>query len=162
MAPKCLLAALLLAGCSSLTSTTTSELGGIGGAAIARAVTADPLAVTGIGLGVQAGTHAGTRYAQKNVHRETQDEIARAAAPLRVGEVAHWQSHHTPLLERNEHGEVTVSRLIGSGDLHCKEAVFSVDSVTPRAFYVTVICRDGATWRWATAEPATERWGALQ
>ena len=31
-----------------------------------------------------------------------------------------------------------------------------------REFYVTTICRDGAQWRWASAEPATARWGSLQ
>ena len=44
--------------------------------------------------------------------------------------------------------------------------VFSVDRATKagpdRAFYTTMVCRDGAAWKWASAEPATERWGALQ
>ncbi len=153
-------------GCTSLADTTSSEVGGIGGAAIARAVTADPAAVTGIGLGVQAGARAGTRYAERNVHRQTQDDIARAAGPLRVGDVAQWRSHHGSLVERNEHGRVTVSRIISTSDLQCKEAVFSVDSVkdsVPRsAFYVAIVCLDGGKWKWASAEPATERWGALQ
>ncbi|MBV8524582.1 MAG: hypothetical protein JOY71_21080, partial [Acetobacteraceae bacterium] len=34
--------------------------------------------------------------------------------------------------------------------------------VPRRTFYTTNICLDGTTWRWAAAEPATERWGALQ
>ena len=44
--------------------------------------------------------------------------------------------------------------------------MFSVETtrrrVVQRAFYVATICQDGARWRWASAEPATERWGALQ
>ena len=48
-----------------------------------------------------------------------------------------------------------------------KDVVFSVeqtkrDVVTGRAFYLTMICRHGDQWRWAAAEPATERWGSLQ
>lgn len=30
------------------------------------------------------------------------------------------------------------------------------------SFYVATICRDGPKWKWASAEPATGRWGALQ
>lgn len=30
------------------------------------------------------------------------------------------------------------------------------------SFYVATICRDGPKWKWASAEPATARWGALQ
>lgn len=36
------------------------------------------------------------------------------------------------------------------------------DSHPLSAFYVATICLDGTTWKWASAEPATERWGALQ
>jgi hypothetical protein len=61
---------------------------------------------------------------------------------------------------------VTVSRLIGGTELSCKEIVFSVDATRDgaavSAFYVATICRDGTRWRWATAEPATSRWGSLQ
>lgn len=31
-----------------------------------------------------------------------------------------------------------------------------------RSFFITVICKDGPVWKWASAEPATARWGALQ
>ena len=61
---------------------------------------------------------------------------------------------------------MTVSRLFGAADLNCKEIVFTVDAVkdkaTVSAFYVATICRDASTWRWASAEPATARWGSLQ
>jgi hypothetical protein len=36
------------------------------------------------------------------------------------------------------------------------------DQQKRRAFYTASVCRDGPTWKWATAEPATERWGSLQ
>jgi hypothetical protein len=31
-----------------------------------------------------------------------------------------------------------------------------------RAFYTANVCLDGKQWKWASAEPATERWGSLQ
>jgi hypothetical protein len=69
-------------------------------------------------------------------------------------------------LEADEQGEVTVSRTLGGVDIQCKEIVFSVEHAkqagTTREFYTATVCRDGAEWKWATAEPATERWGALQ
>jgi hypothetical protein len=46
--------------------------------------------------------------------------------------------------------------------------VFSVDReatenrAADTAFYVASVCRDGNKWKWASAEPATPRWGALQ
>jgi hypothetical protein len=50
--------------------------------------------------------------------------------------------------------------------LQCREIVFSSipwwTSKPQRAFYTAAICRNGQTWKWASAEPATERWGALQ
>ncbi|WP_255646830.1 hypothetical protein [Inquilinus sp. Marseille-Q2685] len=40
--------------------------------------------------------------------------------------------------------------------------MFSVEGEKDKAFYVAVICQNGETWKWASAEPATERWGSLQ
>jgi hypothetical protein len=59
-----------------------------------------------------------------------------------------------------------VTRLIGSADFACREIVFSVDTVENnaphRAFYTATVCQDGTAWKWASAEPATARWGTLQ
>ena len=56
--------------------------------------------------------------------------------------------------------------MIGTAELSCKEIIFSTDQTSrgqpSQAFYTATVCRDGAMWRWASAEPATERWGALQ
>ena len=63
---------------------------------------------------------------------------------------------------------MTVSRVLGGADIQCKEIVFSVDhdatkdAAATSAFYVAAVCRDGDAWKWASAEPATDRWGALQ
>lgn len=162
---RCLAASLLcltmLAGCTSLLTESTSAGAGVAAAGISRAVTKDPAVVTGIGLGVQAAARAGLQYTERKVHQTEQDSIAAVAGDLPVGSVAKWQVVHDIPVESNEHGEVTVSRTLGNADITCKEIVFSVDDST-RAFYTAAVCRDGAVWKWATAEPATERWGALQ
>jgi hypothetical protein len=66
----------------------------------------------------------------------------------------------------DEEGDLVVVRVIGSDAFSCKEIVFSVDRIEmdapARAFYTATVCRDCAVWKWASAEPATERWGALQ
>ena len=153
-------------GCSSVVNTGAADLVGIAGAAVAGAVSGNPGVAAGIGLGAQAGARAGMQYGQRRVHRGAQDRIAAAAGPLKVGEVAPWETERKPPFEESEQGRVTVSRVISVTSLECKEIVFSVDSAAegaPRsAFYVAMVCRDGAAWKWASAEPATERWGGLQ
>ncbi|MCB4824753.1 hypothetical protein [Roseicella aerolata] len=157
---------LLLPGCQALLTETTSTLAGIGGASISDAVGADAAITTGIGLGVQALGRAGLQYAQRKTHQAAQDHIAATAGPLPVGGTAAWATSHTIPVEPNERGQVAVSRTISSGPLECKEIVFSVENgsgeALRRAFYLAAICRDGERWKWASAEPATERWGSLQ
>jgi hypothetical protein len=161
-------ASMALSGCSSLYTESATAGAGIGGAALAAKVTSNAAVATGIGLGVVAAAKAGVQYSQRVVHRDTQDHIAMAAGPLEVGAVTPWSVTHRIPIEDDEHGRVTVSRTISTGPLACKEIVFSVDqAATPNvpassAFYVASICRDGQAWKWASAEPATERWGALQ
>jgi hypothetical protein len=158
--------AAALAGCSSLLTESAGAGAGVAGAGIAGAVTKNAAVTSGIGLGVNAAALAGVKALEKRVHRTEQDEIAAAAGPLAVGATAPWVATHRVPIERSEHGELTVSRLIQAGDLDCKEVVFSVERGTKagrdKSFYTTTICRDGEVWRWATAEPATSRWGALQ
>lgn len=160
--------AALLSGCNSLYSEGATAGAGIAGAAIASKVTNNAAVATGIGLGAVAGARAGVQYTQRVAHRYTQEQIAKAAGPLDVGGVAPWSTHHSFPIEDDEQGRVTVSRMISIGPLDCKEIVFAVDTPTKAdkaaqsAFYVATICRDGPVWKWASAEPATERWGALQ
>lgn len=141
-------------------------MAGVGGAAVAASVTSDAAVATGIGVGVQSLAQAGVQRAQKSVHTTFQDKIAAVAGGLAVGEVGSWEMVHPVPIEPASRGEVTVSRTVGARSLECREIVFSVDN-GPRAesskgFYVAMICRDGARWKWASAEPATERWGSLQ
>jgi hypothetical protein len=157
-----------LSGCSSLYSEGATTSAGIAGAALAAKVTSNAAVATGIGLGAVAAARAGVQYSERVVHKNTQDGIARIAGPLEVGAVAPWSVTHSVPIEDDERGRVTVSRAISTGALDCKEIVFSVDQTATKnvpassAFYVASICRDGDNWKWASAEPATERWGALQ
>jgi hypothetical protein len=161
-----LLCAAALSGCGSVLTATTSDVAGIAGAGVAGAVTKSPAAAAGIGLGIAAGANAGLQYVERDVHRDEQDRIAEAAGGLQPGIIGHWNVSHRIPIEDDEHGDLVVTRLIGSADFHCKEIVFSVDTrekkVDHRAFYTATVCQDGAAWKWASAEPATARWGALQ
>jgi hypothetical protein len=157
-----------LSGCSSFYTEGATAGAGIAGAALAAKVTNNAAVATGIGLGAVAAARAGVQYSERVVHRNTQDGIAKIAGPLEVGAIAPWSVTHSMPIEDDEHGRVTVSRTISAGALDCKEIVFSVDHIATKnvpassAFYVASICRDGDAWKWASAEPATERWGALQ
>ncbi len=155
-----------VSGCGSLFNEGAAAGAGVGGALIASKITNNAAVASGIGLGALAGAQAGVKYVEKNTHADEQNAIAAAAGPLSIGQVGNWKSHHFIELDPNEAGRVTVSRVISAASLDCKEIVFSVDTMkkqTPTsAFYVATICRDGQQWKWASAEPATERWGSLQ
>lgn len=162
-----LLCCFTLSACGSLLTEGGAAGAGVASASVAGAITKNSTVTAGIGLGVNAAASAGVKMLEKKAHGTEQDSIATAAGPLDVGGTAPWSSGHYKIsVERNEHGQLTVSRLIRAGDLDCKEVVFSVDRVAKgkpdRAFYTTIVCRDGAVWKWAAAEPATARWGALQ
>jgi hypothetical protein len=155
-----------LTGCSAVVSTSAGELAGIASAAVAGAVTSNPGVAAGIGLGAQAGARAGVDYAERRIQHATQDRIAQAAGPLKPGEVAAWQTDQRAPLAGGDQGRVTVSRVVSLASVECKEIVFSVerreDDMPRNAFYVAMVCREGAAWQWASAEPATARWGGLQ
>ena len=157
---------LALSGCGSLLGATTADVAGIAGAGIASGVTKSPTAAAGIGLGIAAGANAGLQYVQRVVHRAEQNQIAETAGTLEPGAVATWSISHDIPIEDDEHGSVVVTRVIGDKSFTCKEIVFSVDSTEKkqvvRAFYLATVCRDADKWKWASAEPATERWGPLQ
>lgn len=157
---------LMLSGCGSLLTEGTADLAGVAGAGVASRVTNSAAGAAAIGLGVRSVASEGLKFATRRVHRSEQDAIAQAAGPLEPGALQAWSIRHSVPIEDNEAGQVVVSRAFGAGSFRCKEIVFSVDTVTrqgpQRAFYTATICQDGSTWRWASAEPATERWGPLQ
>ncbi|WP_439894384.1 hypothetical protein ACS7SF_22770 (plasmid) [Ralstonia sp. 25C] len=164
------LSTFALSGCSSLMSEGTTAAAGIGGAAIAAKVTDNAAVATGIGLGVQAGARAALQHSQRVVHTETQDHIAQIAGALPDNTVGNWQIKHRIPLEPDERGRVVVTRSINGPLVNCKEILFTVDGAgkdndsgaAQVDFFIASICHDGKQWKWATAEPATARWGSLQ
>jgi hypothetical protein len=190
-APLALGLLLLMAGCGQVLTESTADVAGVAGAGIAGAVTKDATAGAAIGLGVSSVANAGLQYAERRVHGAEQDRIAQAAGGLPQGAAGVWSVSHDVAIEPDEHGEVVVTRILaarpaGGIGFTCKEIVFSVDGdPTPgdhaagdtangaaatagagtgpaRAFYTATICQDGTHWKWASAEPATARWGTLQ
>jgi hypothetical protein len=166
LASASILSLVLLGGCTSLLTEGTAAGAGAAGAAIAHGVTNNAGVTTGIGLGVQAGARAGVQYAERRVHETEQNNIAEVAGTLAVGSVGTWNVVHDIPIEADEHGRIAVSRVLSGEGFLCKEIVFSVDHTvehgTSSEFYTATVCRDGEHWKWATAEPATERWGSLQ
>ena len=161
----CVTGAAALSGCASLLTEGSAAGAGVAGAGIAGALTKDASTTAAIGLGVNAAALAGVKALEKHVHADEQQRIATVAGALAPGATAAWAVRHGARLEADKHGRVTVSRLIQAGDVDCKEVVFTVEREGRRpetAAYVTTVCRSGAVWRWASAEPSTRRWGALQ
>jgi len=159
--------AVALSGCGSLLAEGSSAGAGILGGVVAGKVTDNAGAAAGIGIGIQAAAKAGVQYGQRKIHGEAQQQIADVAGALKLGEVGHWKTALSLPLESEEAGRVTVSRIISTGALDCKEVVIAVDRsdnkpLPASQFYVADICRSGQQWAWASAEPATRRWGALQ
>ena len=156
------LSLLMLSGCGSFLTEGASDAAGVVGAGASASVTKNAAVAAAVGLGAQSLALAGVHYLERRVHGAEQDAIATTAGSLAPDEVAQWSIRHIVPIENNEHGEVVVSRIVGSDPLLCKEIVFSVDEAKQRNFYVATVCRSGGTWKWATAEPAVARWGGLQ
>ena len=156
------------AGCSDILASGTAAGAGIASAGISNSFTKSAAVATGIGLGVAAGANAGLQYAERRVHKAEQDRIAEAAGNLPPNVIGQWSVVHPIPIENNEHGELVVVRDIGGTGFACKEIVFSVDTdggkneAPHRSFFTATVCLDNGRWQWATAEPATARWGALQ
>nr|WP_294519709.1 hypothetical protein [uncultured Rhodopila sp.] len=155
-----LAAVLPLAACNSVSEITGLITGGAAGAA-----TGSPAVGFLVGVTVDAAANAGVSYVTRVWHGAEQDAIARAAADVPEGEEVPWRIVH-PLPIGNEHGRLRVVRAIESPLAACKEIAFSVDEGTgeklKREWFITSICKQDKTWKWAAAEPAVERWGYLQ
>lgn len=155
-----------LAGCESVLTEGAATAAGVAGTAAASLVTSSATAAAAIGLGVNSAADEGLKYVRRRVHNTEQDAIAASAGPLADGAVAPWQASHSLPIERDEHGQVVVAHSFGVGQFRCKDIVFSVETEgkagPQRAFYTATVCQDGGAWRWASAEPATARWGGLQ
>jgi hypothetical protein len=82
-----------------------------------------------------------------------------------VGEARPWEVRHD-LPIGNARGEGQVLRAVETPLAECREVLFSVASGkgpgAARRWFLTSACRQAGGWKWAAAEPATERWGSLQ
>lgn len=154
-------AAWLLCGCSSIGGIS----GGVAGLA-SGAATANPGVGIAVGIGVKAAVDATVKTVLRDWSDEEQTRIATAIGGTAVGRRGNWEVVHS-LPYKNAHGEFTVLRAFETPLVNCKEALFTVAegdaaaAATPPTF-VTTVCRGDAGWRWALAEPAVARWGALQ
>ena len=149
--------ALALGGCSSVSGVVGVVVGAAAGGASANPA---------VGFAVGVGTAAVSDYAIKRVtrswHEGEQDAIAQTAGGVAAGGTAPWRIVHSLPLG-NEHGELEVVRDIPNPLAACKHVLFSVESKgDPTDWYSVDICQQQDRWKWASAEPAVERWGYLQ
>jgi hypothetical protein len=161
VAPLALTSALLLAGCSSV--------GAIAGAAVGAstgAATVNPIVGYVTAVGVNAGVDALQKYIARVRQGAEQDAIVSAVGEMQPGESRPWKIVHDIPMFDDEHGRMQVVRAIDTPLVQCKEVLFTVDSGRgaheKRVPYVTDACHDTKGWKWAAAEPATERWGYFQ
>lgn len=161
--PRTLAWLVLLAACLSGCSTIGSFTGAVAGIATGAATTNPAVAVT-VGIGVKTATDALMKVATRRVSRAEQDAIAAAAGGTSVGESASWEASH-PFGFGSRSGEVRVMRTIETALAPCKEILFALadgESEGQRQWFAASICRQADQWKWASAEPAVERWGNLQ
>jgi hypothetical protein len=156
----CVGASLLTSGCSSVGAASGAAAGVASGL-----VTANPAVGIGVGIAVQSATDEAVKRYMRSMHSDQQNEIAALAGGMPVGATKPWSVKHTMPIE-NGHGEVRVTRAFTSALAICKDFVFSVaDSDKPDAhedWYTASACLQDKGWKWASAEPAVERWGNLQ
>jgi hypothetical protein len=151
---------LALTGCT--------DLGSIAGAATGAASgtgSANPALGYAVGIGTKAAVDALVHHIARTRRRAEQDQIVAAVGTLPVGGSTPWRIRHA-IPVGDAHGDVTVVRDITNPLAPCKEVVFTVVAGdrpgSPHAYYATTACLHGGRWKWALAEPATARWGALQ
>jgi len=162
---------LALLGCACMAAGTISGCASVGAASGAVAgvmsgtVTANPAVGIGVGIAVQAATDEVINGYLRGLHQDQQDAIAQLAGELPMDWSMPWRVKHTLPLE-NGHGEVRVTRIFNTALAQCKEFAFSVvDGDAPGAktsWFVASVCQQDQRWKWASVEPAVERWGSLQ
>jgi hypothetical protein len=159
-APTLLAAFVLLAGCNA-----TVQVAAVVGGGAAGGLTANPAVGFAVGVAIDAGATYVVRYYGRTRQGAEQDAIAQVAGDLPIGTEAAWKIEHTIPIG-DEHGQLRVVRAIDSPLAACKEIAFSVDegkgAKLQRSWYISDVCRQAERWKWASAEPAVERWGFLQ
>ena len=150
---------LALGGCTSVGSFSGAAAGIASGGA-----SANPAVGIAVGIGVRAVVDETVKSLARRWSDEEQGSIAREVGAMGVGERRPWQVRHV-VAYNNTQGEVRVTRVIVTPIATCKEALFSLadkDGVNSGGWFQTTVCLGGQGWKWAAAEPAVTRWGALQ
>ncbi len=150
------MAMAMVAGCQFV-----PDAAGVVAAAGSGSVTANPAVGIGVGIAVRSGVLALTNYLDRKRRAGEQDAIAYAAGSAPIGSSRAWEIRHT-IPYGNERGMLEPVREFATPLATCREIVFTVDDDGEREVFTTTLCREGATWRWAAAEPAVDRWGYLQ
>lgn len=155
-----LAAVLLLAGCKAVPQITAVVVGGAAGGA-----SGNPAVGFAVGVATDAAATYVVHYYGRRRQQAEQDAIAEIAGGLPLGTPANWKiEHDIPI--GDEHGVLQVVRQVDNPLAACKQIVFSVDEgkgeKLQRAWYSADICHQADRWKWASAEPAVERWGYLQ
>ncbi|WP_323123066.1 hypothetical protein [Burkholderia alba] len=145
-----------LSGCGSVGAAS----GALAGAATGL-VTANPAVGVGVGIAVQAATDEAVNRTMKALHENQQNAIAQVAGGLAVGETHAWKVKNRVPLENGE-GEVRVTRAFSTSLALCKEFVFSVKDGERADWFMASACQQQQGWKWASAEPAVDRWSNLQ
>lgn len=161
--------ALLLAACETseeVEGSAGSAAGGIGGIAVGG-LTSNPLVGYAVGLGIRVAVDSALSSWFRGLRTEEQNRIAAAAAGLAPGEARAWKvSHGMPFGWRDVGGRMEVTRVIETPIASCREVVFTLENGAPEGLpsgiFVATACHQAEGWKWASAEPAVERWGVLQ
>ena len=143
----------LLAGCAAI-----SDVAGLAAGGAAGSATANPVVGYAVGITVRAGVDELRKYAARERHAGEQDAIAEAAGDTPIDQVRRWEIRHT-IPVGNVRGFLVPVRDIRTPLAHCREVLFSADD---DGVFTAALCRQADGWAWASAEPATERWGFLQ
>lgn len=147
-----------LVGCTM--SSIGSGVGAVAGVA-SSAATANPAVGYAIAVSTQAVIDASIKHVLREWKNEQQNLMAKVAGDLALGQTKAWEMRRS-IPYGNERGSIQVVRDIVNPLVACREVLFTVDSDEAREPYLATICRHKDAWRWASAEPATQRWGALQ
>lgn len=150
------LAALALAGCKN-----AGDIAGVVAAASTGSASANPAVGIAVGIAVRSGVNALADYLDRRRHEGEQDAIADAAGLAPIGTARAWEIRHTIPIG-NEHGLLQPVREFTTPLATCREIAFTVVDGKDRDLLTTTLCREGTIWRWASAEPAVDRWGFLQ
>ncbi len=110
---------------------------------------------------MRSGVNALADYLDRRRHQGEQDAIADAAGSAPIGTARAWEIRHTIPIG-NERGLLQPVREFTTPLATCREIAFTVVDGDERDLLTTTLCREGSTWRWASAEPAVDRWGYLQ